>query len=396
MRSSHTRSAGTGVPTLPTLPTVAAYIARLGLATYALAGLLTLDRLTLTTPLHPAGYLTGYPGLVTATSGLCALTWLAHRNARPRATRAGAILLLGAALAHTAYLITVHTTPGGPDLAAAGCTLLLLGGVAGCAVAGAGRPTPLAAAKPACPRQRPRRSLRLGLRAAAYAVFMSSFWASLDTALPQPWVTLTLSVCMWSADLNSHGGLTTHHPARQRAAALLGVLLLPTALVDVHLVHVQLSDVELSHGLAAEASGHPIVARLAAVATLALTLVLAASCWWLSRGHANGATGRANGRVNGRVTGRDTQDPASSTPTRRQHGQAGPPTGSTHSPRRPVAGSRWLPHNPAQPTPENNRSSDPAGAPDSSSGPRPVTGTETAKRRSPQPETANARPRRAT
>lgn len=356
---------------MPTLPAVAAYTARLGLATYALAGLITLTRPPLT-PLHPGGYLSGYPALVAAMSGLCGLTWLAHRNARARATRTGAVLLLGAALAHAAYLTAPATTPRGPDLAAAGCTLILLGGVAGCALAGAGCPTPLAAGKLA----RQRRSVRVGLWTAAYAVFMSSFWASLDTTLPPPWVTLTLSICMWSADLNSHGGLTTHHPARQRAAALLGAMLLPTALLQIHLVHIKLSNVQLSHGLAAEASGHPILARLAAAASLALTLVLAASCWRLSRGHAHG-----------RVDGRDTHCPADSTPTRPDRAARSLPGVPGHRPEPAATQSRGG-------YAGENRSCDPAGAPDSSSGPPEtdagVTGTATTRSRSRQSDTASA------
>jgi hypothetical protein len=375
--SPHTVSADAG---MPSVPVVAAYTARLGLSTYALAGLITLARPPLT-PLHPGGYFSGYPGLVEVLSALCGLTWLAHRNTRRRATRTGAALLLAAALAHAASLTVPSATPGGPDLAAAGCTLILLGAVAGCALVGARRPTPLAAGKRAreCQRQGQRRSVRVGLWAATYAVFVPSFWASLDTALPQPWVTLMLSICLWSADLNSHGGLTTHRPARQRAAAVLGAVLLPTALIHVRLVHAQVVQVQLGHGLAAEASGHPVVARLAAVATLAFTLVLAAVCWWLSCGH---------------IDGRVTHDATGSAPTRRQHGQIGP---TAESPQ--VAGLSWPQHSPRRATPEQIDPPDPAGDPDSSNGPAgadaAVTGTETTRKRSRQPETANARPGRA-
>lgn len=339
---AHTRQLDTG------WRTVAAHTARLGLSVGGLAGLLTLFHTALTinppipVPIHPPTYLDGHLAMVAATSVLCGLTWLAHRAARPHATRIGAVGLLVAAIAQVTHTVCLSCGPGlptrpeRPDLPAAVCTLILLGGAAVCAMFGAGRPTSRAAGEFAAGWHR--RRVRIGLGLAASAVFILSFWSGLDATLDQRWVWLTWSISLWGSAINSainaDSGPSRHHPARLRAAALLGALLAPTALAHVQLAHIR----------AGETSSHQLVGRqVAAVATLALTLALVTSCWRLSRHH-------------------DTHRIAGSTPTRADLGARAIPAPPSHR---------------HEPTPTQTRKSTAGGdrAPDPASDPDPSTGS---------------------
>lgn len=265
----HTHSADTG------WRTVAAHTARLGLSTYALAGTLTLFHTALATnppipvPIYPQTYLHGDLGLVAATSVLCGLTWLTHRATRPCATRAGAGLLLIATAAYACYLTAPTNSPdtsGGRELAAVYAPILLAG-TALSALVGAGRPTTVEAGEVAS--RRHRASVRVGLRVIAYAITLTLWISLIPTPTDHRVTAAALGISLWSASTTAGGGLTTHHPARQRATALVGALLLPATLSQV---------------LAVDLSGHASLARLTAIVALALTVALVAASWWLSRG----------------------------------------------------------------------------------------------------------------
>lgn len=100
------------------------------------------------------------------------------------------------------------------------------------------------------------------------AVLGLQIWqAAPGSELSLDWMWLTLSVGVWSSHLGHRDRIIRHGPAWPRAGAIVGALLLP---------------IPSSQLLAAQLSGQSLSATLTILATLALTLLLIAACYWLS------------------------------------------------------------------------------------------------------------------